>query len=47
VQLATRPKFSGADKDRKFVLKTRGGEELRFSDIMQVALWAALHALKP
>jgi hypothetical protein len=46
VQIATKPKLSDADKDGEFVLKAPEGEEHRFSGIIQVAMWAALNALK-
>jgi hypothetical protein len=46
VQIATKPKLSEADKQGEFGLKTPEGEELHFSGIIQVAMWAALNALK-
>jgi hypothetical protein len=46
VQVATRPKLSDADRNGEFILKIPEGEELRFSGIIQVAMWAALNALK-
>jgi hypothetical protein len=46
VQIATKPKLSDADKGGEFALKTPEGEEHRFSGIIQVAMWAALNALK-
>jgi hypothetical protein len=46
VQIATKPKLSDADRNGEFVLKTPESEEVRFSGIIQVAMWAALNALK-
>jgi hypothetical protein len=46
VQIATKPKLNDADRNGDFVLKTPEGDELRFSGIIQVAMWAALNALK-
>jgi hypothetical protein len=46
VQIATKPKLNDADRNGEFVLRIPEGEELRFSGIIQVAMWAALNALK-
>jgi len=40
------PKLSDADRNGEFALNTPEGEELRFSGIIQVALWAEMKALK-
>jgi hypothetical protein len=46
VQIATKPQLSDTDRQGEFGLKTPEGEELHFSGIIQVAMWAALNALK-